>query len=146
VCEPDLIKIQRRTLFDKYPAHDMHKLVEVYEEIRPYLSSVLRLDKILNDLGMGEQEIINVLNLATSHQLKHLQWKVEYLRKDIDMLAAQKAKCSNHILILNRRIDKFRQTLNNSSNFSQSNASWYSVDISYSPMNRLYYSKSKKKL
>lgn len=89
----------------------MHELAEVYEEIRPYLSSVLRLHKILNDLGMGEQEIINVLNLANSHQLKHLQWKVEYLRNDIEMLEAQKARCSNHILILNRRIDKFQGML-----------------------------------
>jgi hypothetical protein len=49
---------------------------------------------------MGEQEIINVL-----------QWKVEYLRNDIDMLEVQKTKCSNHILTLNRRIDKFQGML-----------------------------------
>ncbi|MFZ0224372.1 MAG: hypothetical protein WAM42_22045, partial [Candidatus Nitrosopolaris sp.] len=91
--------------------NNMHELAEVYEEIRPYLSSVLRLHKILNDLGMGEQEIINVLELANSHQLEHLQSKVEYLRNDIDMLEVQKTKCSNHILILNRRIDKFQGML-----------------------------------
>ncbi|MGA8085012.1 MAG: hypothetical protein WB988_24425 [Candidatus Nitrosopolaris sp.] len=66
--------------------NNMHELAEVYEEIRPYLSSILRLHKILNDLGMGEQEIINVLELANNHQLKHLQWKAEYLRNDIDPL------------------------------------------------------------
>ena len=104
--------------------NNMHELAEVYEEIRPYLSSVLRLHKILNDLGMGEQEIINVLNLANSHQLKHLQWKVEYLRNDIYMLEIQKTKCSHHLLNLNRRIDEFQERLNNSSNFSQPNASW----------------------
>ena len=111
--------------------NNMHELAEVYEEIRPYLSSVLRLHKILNDLGMGEQEIINVLNLANSHQLKHLQWKVEYLRNDIEMLEVQKT-------ILNRIIDEFQQTPNNSSKFSQPNASWYSVDISYPPMNNYW--------
>ena len=93
--------------------NNMHELVEVYEQIRPYLSSVLRLHKILNDLGMGEQEIINVLNLANNHQLEHLQWKVEYLRNDIEMLEDQKTKASNHILILNRRIDEFQENLNN---------------------------------
>ena len=91
--------------------NNMHELAEVYEEIRPYLSSVLRLHKILNDRGMGEQEIINVLELANNHQLQHLQWKVEYLRNDIDMLEVQKTKCSNHILTLNRRIDKFQGML-----------------------------------
>lgn len=103
--------------------NNMHELAEVYQEIRPYLSSVLRLHKILNDLGMGEQEIINVLKLAKNHQLKHLQWKAEYLRNDIDRLEVQKTKCSNHILILNRRINQFQETLNNSSKFSQPNAS-----------------------
>ena len=115
--------------------NNMYQLVETYDQIKDYLPSLLKLDKILNDLGMGEQEIINVLKLANSHQLEHLQSKVEYLRNDIDMLEVQKTKCSNHILILNRRIDKFQETLNNSSNFSQSNASWYSLDISYSSMN-----------
>ena len=91
--------------------NNMHELAEVYEEIRPYLLSFLKLHKILNDLGMGEQEIINVLKLANSHQLEHLQWKVEYLRNHIDMLEVQKTKCSNHILILNRRIDKFQGML-----------------------------------
>ena len=80
---------------------------------------------------MEEHEIINVLKLANSHQLEYLQRKVEYLRNDIEMLEVQKTKCSNHILTLNRIIDEFQQTLNNSSKFSQSNASWYSVDISY---------------
>ena len=45
---------------------------------------------------MGEQEIINVLELANNHQLQHLQWKVEYLRNDIEMLEDQKTKASNH--------------------------------------------------
>jgi hypothetical protein len=114
--------------------HNMHELAEVYEEIRPYLSSVLRLHKILNDLGMGEQEIINVLKLANNHQLEHLQWKVEYLRNDIEMLEVQKTKCNHHLLNLSRRIREFQER-NNSSKFSQSNACWYSVDISYTPMN-----------
>jgi hypothetical protein len=83
---------------------------------------------------MGEQDIKNVLELAKNHQLQHLQWKVEYLRNDIEMLEAQKIKSTNHLLNLNRRLDEFQERLNNSSKFSQSNASWYSVDISYLPM------------
>jgi hypothetical protein len=89
----------------------MYRLAQIYDEARYDLPGFLRLHKIVKDLGMQEQEIINVLNLANSHQLKHLQWKVEYLRNDIDMLEVQKTKASNHILILNRRIDKFQGTL-----------------------------------
>ena len=131
----DIPADQVRAIYQQFwELNDMHKLVEVYEEIRPYLPSFLRLYKILNDRGMGEQEIINVLELANNHQLQHLQWKVEYLSNEINKLEDQKTKCSNHILTLNRRIDGFQDTLNNSSKVSQSNASWYSVDISYPPM------------
>ncbi|MGB6593068.1 MAG: hypothetical protein WA323_09100 [Candidatus Nitrosopolaris sp.] len=79
--------------------NDMHELAEVYEEIRPYLSSVLRLHKILNDLGMGEQEIINVLKLANSHQLQHLQWKVEYLYNDLANNTKQKDNASYRLAL-----------------------------------------------
>jgi cytidylate kinase len=89
----------------------MYKLVQIYEETKYDLHTYLRLHKIVKDLGMGEQEIINVLELANHNQLQYLQWKVEYLRNDIDMLEIQKTKSTNHILILNRRIDEYRETL-----------------------------------
>jgi hypothetical protein len=136
----------------------MYELAEVYEEIRPYLPSFLRLHKILNDRGMGEQEIINVLELANNHQLEHLQWKVEYLRNDIDMLEIQKTKSANHLLNLNRRFDEFQGTLSryesslpqaymnqglirydNTNNlypipYSEPGSSSYSIRLNYTPM------------
>jgi chromosome segregation ATPase len=60
---------------------------------------------------MEEHEIINVLQLANSHHLELLQWKVEYLRNDIERLEVEKTKCNNHILNLNRIIDEFQGTL-----------------------------------
>jgi chromosome segregation ATPase len=60
---------------------------------------------------MEEHDIINVLRLANSHHLQHLQWKVEYLRNDIERLEVEKTKCNNHILNLNRIIDEFQGTL-----------------------------------
>ncbi|MFZ0512285.1 MAG: hypothetical protein WAM14_11815 [Candidatus Nitrosopolaris sp.] len=136
---------------------------QIYKEAKYDLHTLLKLCKILNDLGMGEQEIINVLKLANDHQLKHLQWKVEYLRNDIEMLEVQKTKCSNHILILNRRIDEFQGTLSryesslpqkrgemaymnqvsgrydNTDNlypitYSEPDSSSYSIRLSYTPM------------
>jgi hypothetical protein len=58
-----------------------------------------------------EQEIINVLELAKHNQLQYLQWKVEYLRNDIEVLEVQKTKSTNDILRLNRIIDEFEGTL-----------------------------------
>ena len=93
----------------------MYDVLQIYDQIRysgKYsLPSFLRLHRIVNDLGMGEQQIINVLDLANHNQLEYLQGKVEYLRNDIDMLEIQKTKSTNHILILNRRIDEYKETL-----------------------------------
>ena len=102
---------------------------------------------------MKEHDINNVLELAKNNQLEYLQWKVEYLRNDVDMLEAQKTKCTNDILKLNRVIDEFQSggvmtymgqepkmlqgPINYNTDYSYPNINWYSVDISYTPKNVL---------
>jgi prefoldin subunit 5 len=61
---------------------------------------------------MGEQQIINVLDLANHNQLEYLQGKVEYLRNEINNLELEKTKCTNDVLTLNRRIDDLTETVN----------------------------------
>ncbi|MGA9154282.1 MAG: hypothetical protein WBZ36_27180, partial [Candidatus Nitrosopolaris sp.] len=63
------------------------------------------------DLGMEEHNIHNVLELARNNQLQHLQWKVEYLRNDVEMLDIQKAKATDDILTLNKVMDGFQSPL-----------------------------------
>ena len=90
----------------------MHKLVEVYDQVKYSLRSYLELHKIVNDLVMGEQEIINVLKLANNNDLPYLQDKVEYLRNQINNLELEKTRCTNDVLTLNRRIDDLTETVN----------------------------------
>ena len=59
---------------------------QIYEENKHDLHTLLRLHKIVSGLGMDEMEIINVLELAKHNQLQNLQWKVEYLINEIDMI------------------------------------------------------------
>ena len=98
------------------------------------------------------------MELAKNNQLQYLQWKVEYLRNDVDMLEAQKTKCTNDILKLNKVMDEFQLSLPHkggamtymdheprmlqgpipmtyNTDYSYPNINWYSVDISYTPMN-----------
>jgi hypothetical protein len=75
----------RAMYYDYWELKGMYKLAKIYDQIKDYLFSFLRLHKIVNDRGMGEQEIISVLELANSHQIEHLQRKVEYLRNDVEM-------------------------------------------------------------
>jgi hypothetical protein len=134
----------------------MYELGQIYDEAEYDLPRLLRLYKIVKDLGMEEHDVINVLELANNNQLQYLQWKVEYLRNDVEMLEVQKAKSTNDILKLNKIIDEFQSSLpqkrgettymneesrslqrpiNYYSDYSYPNINWYSVDISYTPMN-----------
>ena len=70
-----------------------------------------RLHKIVKDLGMNERDIIKVLELAKHNELERLQWKVEYLRNEVNMLENEKWKSTNQILKLNRMIDEFQSSL-----------------------------------
>jgi hypothetical protein len=60
---------------------------------------------------MEEHDIINVFELAKYNELQNLQWKVEYLRNEVNMLENEKWKSTNHILKLNRMINEFEGSL-----------------------------------
>jgi len=67
-----------------------YKLGQIYDEARYNLSNLSKLHKIVNDLGLGEKEIIKVSELAKYNELQNLQWKVEYLRNEVNMLENEK--------------------------------------------------------
>ena len=94
----------------------MYDALQIYDQIRHSgkysLPSFLRLHRIVNDLGMEEQQIINVLDLVNHNQLEYLQGKVEYLRNEINNLDLKKAECTNYVLTLNRRIDDLTEIAN----------------------------------
>ena len=102
----------RATYREFWELKRMHKLVEVYDQVKYSLRSYLELHKIVNDLVMGEQEIINVLKLANNNDLPYLQDKVEYLRNQINNLELEKTRCTNDVLTLNRRIDDLTEIVN----------------------------------
>jgi hypothetical protein len=60
---------------------------------------------------MEEHDIHNVFELAKHNELQNLQWKVEYLRNEVNMLEIEKWKSNNQILKLNRMIDEFEGSL-----------------------------------
>ncbi|MGN6631091.1 MAG: hypothetical protein ACTHKP_02470 [Nitrososphaeraceae archaeon] len=111
VIELDLSPEEVRMIYRQYlETKNMYDFLQVYDQIknsRYSISSFLRLHKIISDLGMGEQQIINVLNLANHNQLELLQSKVEYLANETHMLQEQKMKCTNDIAILNDRRDQY---------------------------------------
>jgi hypothetical protein len=88
-----------------------HELAQLYDEARYNLSNLLKLHKIVNDLELGEKEIMKVLELAKHNELELLQWKVEYLRNEVEMLENQKWNSTNHILKLNRMIEELQSSL-----------------------------------
>jgi hypothetical protein len=69
---------------------DMHRLDQIYEEAKYDLHDMLRLYRIVKDLGMEKKDIINVLDLVKNDQLQTLQLKAQHLRDEIDMLDTEK--------------------------------------------------------
>ena len=94
---------------------NMYEVLQIYEEIRASdkysFLSFWRLYMILCDLGMGEQQIMEVLELAKHHQLEYLQDNVEYLRNEVDILEAEKTKSTKDILVLDNRIDELNAAI-----------------------------------
>jgi uncharacterized coiled-coil DUF342 family protein len=90
----------------------MHRLNVIYEEKKDSLPSLLKLHKIVEEQRMSEGEVINVLKLANNNELPYLQGKVEYFRNEINRLELEKDKCTNDVLVLTKRIDELRETVN----------------------------------
>ena len=85
-----------RAMYRQYwELKQMYELGQIYDEAEYDLHSLLILYRIFKELGMEEHDIRNVLELAKNNQLQYLQWKVEYLRNDEDMLEVPKTKCTN---------------------------------------------------
>ncbi|MGC2573832.1 MAG: hypothetical protein WA364_20140 [Candidatus Nitrosopolaris sp.] len=144
-----------RALYREYwELSGRYELAQIYDEARYDVRGLLRLHKIVKDLGLNEQDIHKVLELAKYDELQNLQWKVEYLRNEANMLETEKWKSTNQILKLNRMIDEFEGSLakkrgetaymnmesgwyDNTSNlypvpYSEPDTSSYSIRLSYS--------------
>jgi hypothetical protein len=113
-----------------------YELAQIYDEARYDLRGLLKLHKIVNDLELGEREIMKVLELAKHNELELLQWKVEYLRNEVDMLENEKWKSTNQILKLNRMIDEFEGSLakkREETAFMNMESGWYDNTSSLYP-------------
>jgi hypothetical protein len=49
-----------------------YKLAQIYNEARYNLSNLFKLHKIVRDMGMEENDVIKVLELAKHNELEHL--------------------------------------------------------------------------
>jgi hypothetical protein len=133
-----------------------YELTQIYDEGRYDIYGLLRLHKIVKDLGLNEQDIENVLDIAKHNELQNLQWKVEYLRNEVNTLEMEKWKSTNQILKLNRMIDEFEESLakkrgemanmdqetgwydntgNPYSTYPEPYTNSYSIQLSYAAMN-----------
>ena len=55
---------------------NMHKLVEIYDEMENYLPSLLELFRIIESRGINKNDIINVLKIINTGQLPYLQSEI----------------------------------------------------------------------
>lgn len=88
---------------DYWGISNRHKLMQIYDEAKYDLRGLLTLFKIVKNLGMNDHDIKNVLDISRHNELQNPQWKVEYLRNEINMLEQEKANATHHIFQLNNR-------------------------------------------
>jgi len=145
----DLAADRVRALYREYwELTGRYKLAQIYDEARSDLGGLLRLHRIIKRLEMQEPDIKKVFELAKYNQLEVLQWKVQYLANEVNMLEFQKAKATSDILKLNRAMDQIQSSLSLPQKREEMNqewydntrnlypvgyppADWYSLDISY---------------
>ena len=114
----DLPVNQVRTIYREYwELEGMYRLAQIYDEAKYDVHDLLRLHKIVKNLGIQKQDIINVLELVKNNQLETLQSKAGYLRSEINTLEWEKKKSTNQLFelkwmihaYLNRECRKLRQ-------------------------------------
>ena len=82
---------------------NMHKLVEVYDEMENYLPSLLELFRIIESRGINKNDIIDVLMLINTGQLPYLQKKVANLTSAVSWLENEIKKKEYTLSTLNTR-------------------------------------------
>jgi hypothetical protein len=108
----DLSVDQVQAIYREYwKLEGMYGLTQIYEEAKYDLHDLLRLHRIVKDLGMEKQDVINVLEFVKHNQLRTLQWKAAYLRYQIDKLETEKTEAMNHLFKLKRMMHELEDTL-----------------------------------
>jgi hypothetical protein len=101
----DLPVDQVRTIYREYWELDgMHRLAQIYEEAKYDVHDLLRLYKMVKDLGMEKRDIINALDLIKNNQLETLQSKVNNLKDEIRMWEIEKTMAKH-------RVDRLKRTI-----------------------------------
>jgi hypothetical protein len=80
---------------------NMHKLVEVYDEMENYLPSLLELFRIIESRGINKNDILNVLEIINTGQLPYLQKKVANLTYGVSWLENEIKKKEYNLSTLN---------------------------------------------
>ena len=108
----DLSVDQVRTIYREYwEIEGMCKLAQIYEEAKYDVYDLLTLHKIVKNLGMQKQDIINILELIKNDQLQTLQLKAQHVRDEINMLEIEKTRFTNRISGYNRAINELQSSL-----------------------------------
>jgi hypothetical protein len=108
----DLPADQVRAIYREYwELEGMYGLVQIYDEGKHDIHDLLRLHKIVKDLGMEKQDIINVLELIKHDRLQTLQLKAQHLQDEITMLEMEKTEAISQLFRLKRMIGESEETL-----------------------------------
>jgi hypothetical protein len=87
--------------------NNMHKLVEVYDEMQSYLPSLLELFRLIVHQGLDKRDIITVANAIVTGQLEYMRRRIQSKTDAENWLDNQIKKKEYHLRTLNNRIREF---------------------------------------
>jgi uncharacterized protein YheU (UPF0270 family) len=87
--------------------NNMHKLVEVYDEMQNYLPSLLELFRLIVHQGLDKSDIITVAKTIVSGQLEYMRRRIQSKIDAENWLDDQIRKKEYHLRTLNNKIREF---------------------------------------
>jgi hypothetical protein len=86
---------------------DMHKLVEVYDEMQNFLPSLLELFRLTITRGLNANDVIDILGIINTGQLQYMQRRIQSLTDAEAWLDNEIKKKEYHLRTVNNRIREF---------------------------------------
>jgi predicted RNase H-like nuclease (RuvC/YqgF family) len=87
----------------------LYKLTECYDEIKDYLSSFLRLHRLMIQGKMKEEDILSALKYAK--ELPSLENRLQQTKKEFEDIESNKNNSKAELFILESRVSKLKENL-----------------------------------
>ena len=104
-----MVQMKSRDCLEYWRLQHLYKLTACYDEIKDYLSSFLRLHRLMIQGKMKEEDIVNALKYAK--ELPSLENRVQQTKKELENIENKKDSSKAELFILEKQVSKLKENL-----------------------------------